>query len=78
MIKVLEYYNAKVEIAPGNKYTFEIEVTMSGVTNDNITDKIRQAMIDPLYHKQGGHSAADYSIARVNWSGNIFLITMAL
>ena len=78
MIKVLEYYNAKVETAPGNKYTFEIEVTMSGVTNDNITDKIRQAMIDPLYHKQGGHSAADYSIARVNWSGNIFLITMAL
>ena len=78
MVKVLEYYNAKVETAPGNKYTFEIEVTMTGVDNSNITDKIRQAMLNPLYHRQGGHTAGDYSIARVNWRDNIFLITIAL
>ena len=78
MVKVLEYYNAKVETAPGNKYTFEIEVTMTGVDNSNITNKIKQAMLNPLYHRQGGHTSGDYSIARVNWSGNIFLITMAL
>ena len=77
LAEVLEYYNAKISTLPGNAVTFEIRVTISGTTKDNIGDKIRAAMSLITYHDPNGKLPSQYSISLPAPTDRIYLITMS-